>query len=140
MAKGTVSVSNKADALKAAVEGEKAKVDLTKATWLDSQLVEELRTLIKSRGQIKRKEDELEDHKRDVVAQISVLLDALGIDSALDPRAGSVTAYSQQRSSLSQPKLKEELLKAGMPAEVIVKCFARATTYSESTGLKFTPV
>lgn len=139
MTKGTVPVSNKADMLKASVEGEKAKVDLTKATWLDRQLVEELRDLIKSRAAIKRKEDELDTHKQDVTAQIRVLLDTLGIDSALDPRVGSVTAYSQQRSSLNQSKLKEELLKAGLPAEAIVRCFTKATTYSESSGLKFTP-
>ena len=139
MAKTTV-IGNKADAFRAAVEGDKAKVDLTKANWLDSQLVEELRVLIKSRALIKRKEDELEDHKRDVLGQITVLLETLGLDAAMDPGVGSVTSYTQQRSNLNQSKLKEELLKAGMPAEVIVGCFAKATTYTESSGLKFTPV
>jgi ATP phosphoribosyltransferase regulatory subunit HisZ len=136
----TVPVSNKADALRAAVEGEKAKVDLSKATWLDKQLVEDLRAAIRERAQVKAKEDTLESHKRDVISQIEVLLTTLGIESALDPRYGSVTAYTQQRSSLNQGKLKEELLKAGMPAETIVRCFSKATTYTESSGLKFTPV
>ena len=136
----TVPVSNKADALRAAVEGEKAKVDLSKATWLDKQLVEDLRAAIRERAQVKAKEDTLESHKRDVISQIEVLLTTLGIESALDPRSGSVTAYTQQRSSLNQGKLKEELLKAGMPAETIVRCFSKATTYTESSGLKFTPV
>lgn len=136
----TVPVSNKADALRAAVEGEKAKVDLSKATWLDKQLVEDLRAAIRERAQVKAKEDTLESHKRDVISQIEVLLTTLGIESALDPRFGSVTAYTQQRSSLNQGKLKEELLKAGMPAETIVRCFSKATTYTESSGLKFTPV
>lgn len=137
---GTVPVRNKADALKAAVEGEKAKVDLTKATWLDKQLVEDLRVAIRERAHIKTREESLEVTKRDVLNQIEVLLDTLGIDSALDPKVGSVTRYEQTRSSLNQGKLKEDLLKAGMPAEVIVRCFTKATTISESRGLKFTPV
>ena len=136
----TVEVTNKADALKAAVEGEKAKVDLSKATWLDRQLVEELRTAIRDRARLKKKEDDLALEKGKVVAQIEVLLDTIGIESALDPRAGSVTKYSQERSSLDKAKLKEELLKAGLPAEVVVRCFSRATSYATSTGLKFTPV
>jgi hypothetical protein len=140
MSGGTVPVKNKADALKSAVEGTKGKVDLTKATWLDHQLVEDLRVAIRERAHIKNREDSLEVAKRDVLNQIEVLLDTLGIDSALDPRIGSVTRYDQTRSSLNQGKLKEELLKAGLPAEVIVKCFTKATTISESRGLKFTPV
>jgi hypothetical protein len=140
MSTGTVPVSNKADMLKTQVEGAKAKVDLSKATWLDSQLVEELRSAIRDRAKIKRKEDDIETEKRDVIARVQVLLDSLGLDSALDPRTGSVTAYTQQRSTLNQPKLKDELLKAGLPAEMIVRCFSKATTYSESSGLKFTPV
>ena len=136
----TVPVSNKADALRAAVEGEKAKVDLSKANWLDKQLVEDLRSAIRERAHIKTKEETLETYKRDVISQIEVLLSTLGIESALDPKCGSVTAYSQQRSSLNQGKLKEELLKSGMPAETIVRCFSKATTYTESSGLKFTPV
>lgn len=136
---GTVPVSNKADALKSAVEGTKGKVDLSKATWLDAPLVEDLRAAIRERAHIKTKEDSLEVAKRDVIAQIQVLLDTLGIEAATDPKYGSVTAYTQQRSALNQSKLKEELLKAGMPAEVIVKCFTKATTYTESSGLKFTP-
>jgi hypothetical protein len=140
MSTGTVPVSNKADMLKTQVEGAKAKVDLSKATWLDSQLVEELRSAIRDRAKLKRKEDDIETEKRDVIARVQVLLDSLGLDSALDPRTGSVTAYTQQRSTLNQPKLKDELLKAGLPAEMIVRCFSKATTYSESSGLKFTPV
>jgi hypothetical protein len=136
----TVPVSNKAEALKSAVEGTKAKVDLSKASWLDKQLVEDLRSAIRERAHIKTKEESLEVAKKDVISQIEVLLNTLGIESALDPRVGSVTAYTQQRSSLNQGKLKEELLKAGLPAETIVKCFTKATTYTESSGLKFTPV
>ena len=137
---GTVPVSNKADMLKASLEGEKAKVDLTKATWLDKQLVEELRLAMRNRARVKKKEDELDKEKQDAVAQIEVLLDAIGIQSAIDPRVGSVTRYTQQRSSLNQGKLKEELLKTGMPAEIIVKCFGKATTYTESSGIKFTGI
>ena len=140
MTKGTVAVSNKADALKAAVEGEKAKVDLTKATWLDAPLVEELRMAIRDRAKIKRKEDDLDIEKGEVTARIEVLLDTIGIESALDPRVGSVTKYTQSRSNLNQTKLKEELLKAGMPADVVVRCFGKATTHSSSSGLKFTPL
>ena len=139
MSTGTVPVANKADALKSAVEGTKGKVDLSKATWLDDGLVEELRTAMRERAHIKTKEDSLELYKKDINSQIEVLLDALGIQSAYQPHVGSITAYSQQRSSLNQTKLKEELMKSGMPAEVVVKCFTKATTYNESKGLKFTP-
>ena len=92
--KSTVPVTNKADALKAAVLGEKAKVDLTKATWLDQPLVEELRILIKARAKIKKQEDDIESHKRDIISQIEVLMDTLGLDSALDPGIGSLTKYT----------------------------------------------
>lgn len=136
---GTVSVSNKVDALRSAVEGTKAKVDLSKATWLDAQLVEELTAAIRQRAKLKKREDDLDTDKRNVTAQIEVLLDSLGIESALDPRAGSVTRYEQKRSNLNQGKLKEELLRAGMNAETIAKCFGRATTYSSSSGVKYTP-
>jgi ATP phosphoribosyltransferase regulatory subunit HisZ len=135
---GTVVVSNTADALKAMIEGDKAKVDLSKATWLDKQLVEELRQAIHARSKIKKKEDDLDTEKQNIVAQIEVLLDAIGIQSALDPRSGSVTRYSQSRSSLNQSRLKEELLKKGVPAEVIVACFTKATSFSTSSGIKFT--
>ena len=135
----TVPVSNKADALKAMVEGEKAKVDLVKASWLDQPLVEELRMLIKARAKVKRKEDELDSHKRDLISQIEVLMETLGLDSALEPGAGSMTKYTQDRSNLDRSKLKEELLKSGMPAEVIIRCFNKATTYTTASGVKFTP-
>ena len=135
----TVPVSNKADALKAMVEGEKAKVDLVKASWLDQPLVEELRSLIKSRAKIKKKEDELDSHKRDLISQIEVLMETLGLESALEPGAGSMTKYTQDRSNLDRSKLKEELLKSGMPAEVIIRCFNKATTHTTASGVKFTP-
>jgi hypothetical protein len=136
----TVPVSNKADALKASVEGEKAKVNLAKATWLDQQFVEELRIALKERAHIKHQEEQLESHKKDVVAQVEVLMESLGIASAYDPAVGSATRYSQDRTSLNQSRLKEELLHTGMPAEVIIRCFDKATTHTTSSGLKFTPV
>ena len=136
---GTTVVSNKADALKVAVEGTRGKVDLSKATWLDKQLVEELALAIRQRAKLKAREDDLETDKRNVTAQIEVLLDSLSLDSVLDPRSGSVTRYSQNRSNLDKSKLKEELLKSGMPAETIVRCFDKSTTFTSFTGVKFTP-
>ena len=135
---GVAKVASKQEALRKMVEEERMKVDLTKATWLDKVLVEELSSAITKRAEIKKSEDELDTVKKNVVAQIEVLLDTLQIAGGVLPSIGTVVRYTQERSNLDKSKLKEELLKQGLPAEVIMQCFSASTTFSKSSGVKFT--
>jgi hypothetical protein len=135
---GVAKVANKQEALRKMVEEERMKVDLTKATWLDKVLVEELSSAITTRAEIKKSEDELDIQKKNVVAQIEVLLDTLQIAGGVLPSVGTVVQYTQERSNLDKSKLKEELLKQGIPAEIIMQCFYKSTTFSKSSGVKFT--
>jgi len=66
-----------------------------------------------------------------------LLMDGLGIDTAYINRVGSVSAVEQDRKSLDQDRLKEELLKSGVPAEVIVRSFSVSTKTSHVSSVRF---
>lgn len=130
--------TNKADILQQKVEGERSGVDLDRCDWLDATLVKELKEAIRDRAKIKRQEDVLGQRKEDANQIIESMMGALGIDTAYIRSVGSVAQYSQDRRSLNQDLLKEELLKAGLPAETVVKCFAKATRTSTYKTVRFT--
>lgn len=129
---------SKAEALQQQVEGTRKGLDLDQCDWLDSTLVTELRNAMRERAKIKREEEALAKRKDDATTVISSMLEALGIDTAYIRSVGSVVKYEQTRRLLDQDKLKQELLNAGMPAEILVKCFANATKQSTSAGVRFT--
>jgi hypothetical protein len=128
---------NKAEALQQQVEGSRRGVDLDACEWLDPELTSELKSAITSRQEIQLAEGRLKKRKADANATIAAVMGALDIDTASVCGVGSVSKYSQTRTTLDQDALKEILLSKGVPAEVIVESWERASKSKTIDGVRF---
>lgn len=96
-----------------------------------------LQGLLVSRESLQKQQKMLKEFKKEVDDTVQAVFDGWNIQSIKDERLGSLSEVTQTRPSLDKEKLKKELVRNGVPVDVVTDCFSKATTETTSKSYRY---
>lgn len=131
----TIPDTAKAEALRKMIEGRDRKTEFRAEElpgW-DAGVKESLERLLASRYALSIHEEEVDKEKKEIMKEIQSVMEDLGVESVIDEAFGSVSVSTTTKKTVDHGKLREELVRLGVPASTVGEAFNLASRETKAT-------